>query len=160
MTYTSPTKKAQIVLLRMQGVSEKEIAEKYSVDRTTVNWIFKRYKESKDFYHTKKKSDCSHKFTTHDVRIAARMLASTRAYDVADLQRQHFPNLHADTIWKRLTKCRLKANVHRTKPFLSDVHKKQWLEWAESHAHWTVADWKSVIFSDESKFNLFGDEHA
>jgi hypothetical protein len=36
MTYTFPTKKAQIVLLMMQGVSEKEIAEKYSVDRATV----------------------------------------------------------------------------------------------------------------------------
>ena len=130
MTYTSPTKKAQIVLLRTQGVSEKEIAEKYSVDRTTVNQIFKRYKESKDFYHTKMKSGCPHKFTTHDVCIAARMLASIQAHDIADLQRQHFPNLHADMIWKRLTKCGLKAYVRHTKPFLSDAHKKRQLEWA------------------------------
>ena len=72
MTYTSPTKKAQIVLLRTQGVSEKEIAEKYSVDRTTVNQIFKRYKESKNFYHTKMKSGHPRKFMTHDVHIAAR----------------------------------------------------------------------------------------
>jgi transposase len=98
-------------LLRTQGISEKEIAEKYSVDRTTVNRIFKRYKETKDFYHTKKKSGHPCKFTTHDVCITARMLASTRAHDVADLQRQHFPDLHADTIWKRLTKCGLKAYV-------------------------------------------------
>jgi hypothetical protein len=104
---------------------------------------------------TQKKSGHPCKFTTHDVCIAARMLASTRAHDVTDLQRQHFPNLHADMIQKRLTKCGLKAYIRHTKPFLSDVHKKQWLEWAESHAHWTVADWKSVIFSDESKFNLF-----
>ena len=125
MTYTSPTKKAQIVLLRSQGVSEKEIAEKYSVDRSTVNHIFKKYKETKDFYYTKKKSGHPRKFTAHDVRIATRMLASTKAHDVADLQRQHFPNLHADTIRKRLTKCGLKAYVHRTKPFLSDTHKKR-----------------------------------
>jgi transposase len=151
MTYISPTKKARIVLLRTQGVSEKEIAEKYSVDRTTVNWIFKRYKESKDFYHAKKKTGRPHKFTTHDVHIAARMLASTRAHDVADLQRQHFLNLHANMTRKRLTKCGLKAYVRCTKPFLSNVHKKRQLEWAESHAHWTVADWKSVIFSDESE---------
>jgi DDE superfamily endonuclease/Homeodomain-like domain len=161
MTYTSPTKKAQIVLLRTQHVSEKEIAEKYSVDRTTVNQIFKRYKESKDFYHIKKESGCPCKFTTHEVCITARMLASTRAaHDVADLQRQHLPNLHADMIQKRLTKCGLKAYIHHTKPFLSNVHKKQQLEWAESHAHWTVADWKPVIFSDESKFNLFGSDNC
>ena len=145
-------------MLRTQGVSEKEVAERYSVDRSTVNRIVKRYEESKDFYHVKKKSGCPHKFTTHDVCITARMLASTQAHDVADLQKQHFPNLHADMIRKRLTKCRLKAYVCRTKPFLSDAHKKQQLEWAEAHAHWTVEDWKSVIFSDESKFNLFGSD--
>jgi transposase len=156
MTYTSPTKKARIVLLRTQGVPEQEVADRYSVDRSTVNWIVKRYEESKDFYHVKEKSGCPHKFTTHDVCIAARMLASTRAHDVTDLQRRHFPNIHADTIRKRLTQSGLKAYVHHTKPFLSDTHKARWLEWAEAHAHRTAEDWKSVIFSDESKFNLFG----
>ena len=98
MPYTSSMKKAQIVLIRKQGVSEKEIAIKYSVDRSTVNQIVKKYNETKDFYHTKKKSGHTRKFTTHDVCIAARMLASTQAHDIADLQRQHFPNIHADTI--------------------------------------------------------------
>ena len=158
MTYTSPTKKARIVLLRSEGVSEKEVAERYSVDRSTVNRIFKRNKESKNFYHTKEKSGRPRKITTHDVRIATRMLASTKAHDVADLQRQHFPNLHPDTIRKRLTKCGLKAYVHHTKPFLSNAHKKRWLEWAQAHAHWTAEDWKLVIFSNESKFNLFGSD--
>ena len=89
-------KKAQIVLLRSQGVPEKEIAEKYSVNRSTVKQIFKKYKETKDFYHTKKKSGCTCKFMTQDVHIAVRMLASMRAHNVTDLQRQHFPNLHAN----------------------------------------------------------------
>ena len=158
MTYTSPTKKARIVLLRSEGVSEKEVAERYSVDRSTVNRIFKKYKDSKDFYHIKEKSGRPRKFTTHDVRIATRMLASTKAHNVSDLQRQHFPTLHPDTIRKRLTKSGLKAYVRRTKPFSSDAHKKRRLEWAQSHAHWTAEDWKSVIFSDESKFNLFGSD--
>ena len=78
MTYTSPTKKAWIVLLRSEGVSEKEIAERYSVDRSTVNRIFKRYKESKNFYHTKEKSRRPRNFTTHDIRIVTRMLVSTK----------------------------------------------------------------------------------
>jgi transposase len=86
MTYTSPTKKARIVLLRTQGVLEKEVAERYSVDRSTVNQIVKRYEESKNFYHAKEKSGRPRKFMTHDVHIAARMLASTQAHDVADLQ--------------------------------------------------------------------------
>ena len=79
---------------------KRRLPKKYSVDRSTVNRIFKKYKKTKDFYYTKKKSGRPRKFTTHDVRITTRMLASTKAHDVADLQRQHFPNLHADTIGK------------------------------------------------------------
>ena len=87
MAYTSPMKKAQIVLLRTQSVSEKEVAERYSVDRSTVNQIIKRYKESKDFYYAKEKSGCPHKFTTLDIHIAVRILASTQAHDIANLQK-------------------------------------------------------------------------
>ena len=32
------------------------------------------------------------------------------------------------------------------------------MAWAKAHKHWTVENWRSVIFSDESKFNLFGSD--
>jgi hypothetical protein len=32
------------------------------------------------------------------------------------------------------------------------------LQWAKSHQHWTVDDWKWVIFSDETKINRFGSD--
>src|SRR5690554_6155678 len=35
------------------------------------------------------------------------------------------------------------------KPFLSRRHKLERLKWAKAHQHWTVDDWKRVIFSDE-----------
>lgn len=28
------------------------------------------------------------------------------------------------------------------------------------HLHWTANDWKKVLFSDESKFNIFGSDSA
>ena len=34
-------------------------------------------------------------------------------------------------------------------------HKKQRLQWAKAHRHWTDEMWKKVVWSDESKFNLF-----
>jgi hypothetical protein len=86
------------------------------------------------------------------------MLANTAAHDVADLQRQRFPNVHPETIRKRLADCGLKAYVRRKKPYLSAEKKKARLAWAEAHKHWTVDDWKVVAYSDESKFNLFGSD--
>jgi hypothetical protein len=38
------------------------------------------------------------------------------------------------------------------------AHKRKGLEWAKAHAHWSAEDWLSVIFSDESKFNLIGSD--
>jgi len=157
MGHTSPTKKARI-LLKRQGVPVRDIAEKYAIDTSTVHRIAKKYGESKDFYHVKPKSGRPRKFTTKDVRTAVRMLAKTRAHDVADLQRKFFQSLHPDTIRKRLATCGLKAYVRRKKPFLSPAHKEKRLAWAEAHAHWSADDWKHVVFSDESKFNLFGSD--
>lgn len=28
----------------------------------------------------------------------------------------------------------------------------------QNHIHWTIADWKKVVWSDESKFNLFNSD--
>ena len=39
-----------------------------------------------------------------------------------------------------------------------EKHQKRRLEWAKAHQHWTTNDWKAVVFSDESKFNLFGSD--
>jgi DDE superfamily endonuclease len=52
----------------------------------------------------------------------------------------------------------LKVYVHHRKPFLSTLHKARHLTWAKAHEHWTIEDWKNVIFSDESKYNLFGSD--
>jgi len=95
-------------------------------------------------------------FTTKDVQYAARILARNHVCNVSDLQRQYFPILHANTIWKRLMACGLKAYVCHKKPFLSASHKAKHLAWAKAHEHWIAKDWKSVIFSDKSKFNFFG----
>lgn len=44
------------------------------------------------------------------------------------------------------------------KPFLSRKHKLARLQWAKMHKHWTVDDWKRVIFSDETKINLWNSD--
>lgn len=32
------------------------------------------------------------------------------------------------------------------------------MQFAENHKDWTVQDWKKILFSDESKFKLFGSD--
>ena len=44
------------------------------------------------------------------------------------------------------------------KALLSAVHRQKRMVWARAHRNWTIEDWKRVVFSGESKFNLFGSD--
>jgi hypothetical protein len=41
---------------------------------------------------------------------------------------------------------------------LNTPHIQACLDFAEHHLHWTVDDWKRVIFSDETKINRLGSD--
>ena len=156
--YTSPTKKARIVRYKAGGMSDTDIAKKFRLHRTTITRINDRYAKSEDYYNIKHKSGRPRKFTTQDARYAVQMLASTDSHDIANLQRKYFPDINAETIRTRLQACGLNGRVCHKKPLLTKAHKQKRLEWAQAHAHWSVEDWMTVIFSDESKFNLIGSD--
>jgi len=42
------------------------------------------------------------------------------------------------------------------KPLLRSQNKKKRLEWTKKHRYWTTSDWNKVLWSDESKFEIFG----
>ncbi|GFX41597.1 transposable element Tc1 transposase [Trichonephila clavipes] len=48
------------------------------------------------------------------------------------------------------------SRVARKKPFISLQNQKKRLEFAKTHQLKQITFWKKVIFSDESKFNIFG----
>ena len=48
--------------------------------------------------------------------------------------------------------------VVKKKPLLSQEHRKERMEFALAHQHWTVDDWKWVVWSDETKINRLGSD--
>jgi transposase len=60
-----------------------------------------------------------------------------------------------DTVRRVLRAAGLKSKVKQKKPKLNERHIKDRLEFARRHEHWTIDDWKHVIFSDETKVNRF-----
>ena len=42
------------------------------------------------------------------------------------------------------------------KPLLRPVNKQTRLQFAQEHVDWTIDQWQSVLWTDESKFELFG----
>lgn len=50
------------------------------------------------------------------------------------------------------------SGIKKKRPFLSLKHRAARLQWAKRHQHWTVDDWKRVVFSDETKVNVWGSD--
>lgn len=50
------------------------------------------------------------------------------------------------------------GRVARKKPVISNTNRQKRLEIAKTHLNKTIEFWKNVIFSDESKFNIFGSD--
>ncbi len=65
--------------------------------------------------------------------------------------------LSVNTIHRAIRRCRLKLYRSKKKPYLNMIQKRRRFLWAKAHLKWTVAKWKTVLWSDESKFEvLFG----
>ncbi|KAG9319063.1 hypothetical protein KVV02_004806, partial [Mortierella alpina] len=64
--------------------------------------------------------------------------------------------VHARTVRRHLEKEGLKAYVQQKKPGLTLNHRRDRLEIAKAHLHWTVEQWKTVMFSDESTISRVG----
>ena len=62
------------------------------------------------------------------------------------------------TIRNRLMKAGLRGRVAAKKPLLRKANKVKRLQWARKHANWTISPWKTVVWGDESKFELFGNK--
>lgn len=67
-------------------------------------------------------------------------------------------SLSAQTTRQHLKKAGMKAVVKRKRPFLSQCDRKARLDFAISHQHWTVEDWKKVVWSDGTKINRLGSD--
>ena len=64
----------------------------------------------------------------------------------------------AEIIKRVLQKNGLHGRIPRKKPFVSKKNKQIRLQFAHSYAGKDFSYWKNVLFTDESKFNLFGSD--
>jgi hypothetical protein len=66
--------------------------------------------------------------------------------------------IHPQTVRNALRKNNMKAVVKAKKPFLKHAHREARLAFARKYEHWTVEDWKRVLWSDETKINRIGSD--
>lgn len=152
----SDSRRAVIVALHEENLSNREIAARVGCDRRTVDRLLSRHSMGESLT-PRSKSGRPRKTTQRDDSTMSRMVLRDRRITAGAIQAemQHRGvNVSARTVRRRLTNAGFLARRPIRKPFLSKKMKKSRLEWARSHQNWTVDDWKKVLWSDESRFNL------
>jgi len=102
------------------------------------------------------------KLSSANIRHAQRLISSGKADTAVDvakaLRTVTNQSLSAQTIRNGLKDIGMKAVVKKKRPFLSKKHKKARMDFALTHQHWTLEDWKKVVWSDETKINRLGSD--
>jgi hypothetical protein len=66
--------------------------------------------------------------------------------------------LSSQTVRCALRTAGLRPVVKKKRPLLKATHRRERLQWAERYQEYTVADWKRVVWSDETKINRLGSD--
>ena len=85
--------------------------------------------------------------------------ASEIAAQISASQSSSNRHISTSTVQRRLGESGLHGRIAAKKPLLKYTNMKKRLAWAKKHDQWTLDQWKSVLWSDESKFEIFGSNH-
>ena len=77
-------------------------------------------------------------------------------WDTSLRNRVQVAHISTSTVQRRLRESGLHCRIVTKKPLLRKNNKKKRLAWAKKHNEWTLNQWESVLWSDESKFDIFG----
>ena len=156
----SPNAAAKIVEQFQKGVSQRKIAKSLKLSSSTVHNIIQRFRESGTI-SVRKGQGRKTILDARDLRALRRHCITYRNATVMEIttwaQEYFQKTLSVNTIHRAIRRCRLKLYRSKTKPYLNMIQKRRRFLWAKAHLKWTVAKWKTVLWSDESKFEvLFG----
>jgi transposase len=152
--------RAVIVYARQQGESIRAIAEKVGCGKSTVGNVLKRLKDT-GTTSPRKHTGRPRIFDSRAQESLKRLVKTKKNRRLCASQIQALWEKKAKkrasicTIRRALKDARLRSCVTRRKPLLTDVHMANRLAWAREHQHWTVKQWRRVLWSDESTFHQF-----
>ena len=143
------------------GDSYAVIAKKTLLPRSTVQYIIKRYKNTKCIVNMRGRGRRRKTTAAVDRIIQRKIKADWRksASSVkVELEKEYGVIIHANTVRNRIHEIGLYGRVARKKPLLNKDNRTKRIRYAKTMLEKSFSYWKDVLWSDESKFNLFGSD--
>lgn len=150
--------KRMVVTAFLEGKNVDSISRQFVLPSYTVSKIISRYRE-RGHIEKMPKSGRPRKTTfwmdRRIKRISQRDPWLSGPRIVAEI-----PELDVSprTVQRRLVEAKLYSRRPAKKPLVSERNRRARLEFARLHLHWTVQDWKKILFSDETRYKIFNSD--
>ncbi|KAI4898619.1 hypothetical protein NFI96_006397 [Prochilodus magdalenae] len=145
-----PLLRRKIVQQYHNGVTQRKIAKTFKLSSSTVHNIIKRFRESGTIA-VRKGQGRKTLLDACDLQALKRHCTSNRnaiVKEITEWAQEYFQKaLSVNTIHRAIRRCQLKLYSAKRKPFLSKLHKLRCLHWARGLLKWSVAKWKTVLWS-------------
>ncbi len=144
----------KIVEYFKNNVPQRQIAKALQISSSTVYNIIKRFRETKEISGQGRRP----LLDDHGLWALRRHCITHRHDSVIDITKwaqEYFQKpLSVNTIHHAICRCQLKLYHAKRKPYVNMVQKRRRVLWAKAHLKW-----KSVLWSDESKFDILVGNH-
>lgn len=148
-----------IVKLRKEGNSLNFIAETVGLAKSTIQTILKNFSESKSI-ESKPRSGRPTKISPRVERYIKSTVDKNPKITAVEirntLETDYHITAHTETVRSVLREHGFDSRIPRKITFISEINRKKRLDFALQNVEKPTDFWKSVLFSDESKYNLFG----
>ena len=159
----SDIQRSAVVTWHKAEKSSRQIAALEDLPRSTILSIIHRSRlHPEDLIHTKKRSGRPSKVSERDIRQLRHTAEADNDLCLAELSTpsKSGHNLYRNTTRKILRKTGIFRQKARVKPYLSPAHRKARRKWCEEHKDWSIDEWRSVIWTDESTFEVSKDSRV
>ena len=150
-----------IVKLHKEKHTIRGISEKVKRSKSVLGRVVKSYNDTAKIVSAFK-TGRPRKTSTREDQIMQNMSLKDRFKSWTEIKRvmnsTSCVNVSRQTVSRRLQEIGLFNRTPRKKPLVSSKNKNKRLEFANRYVIWTYENWAKVFFSDESKFNLFGND--
>lgn len=151
----------QVINYYNKGLSMGKIAEKTLIKKCTIQKIIEKWKKYGSVINLPRPGGRRHTTRRQD-RLIYSKLENNRKLSIPKINeelRTDFGIRVCDqTIRNRAKSIGLIGRRPAKKPLLKRNHKTKRLQWATEHQDWTLDEWKKVMWTDETKINLFGSD--
>ncbi|MCJ8740161.1 hypothetical protein PDJAM_G00055700 [Pangasius djambal] len=138
--------------------SSREISSLLNIPQTTVSFIITKWK-SLGTTATQPRSGRPRKLTERGQRLLKRIVQRGRRLSsqaiATELQTSCDLQISPSTVRRELHGMGFHDRAAASKPHITKCNAKRRMQWCKAHRHWTLEQWRRILWSDESRFSIW-----